>query len=206
MGEMLAPFLTYVLVTTFTPGPNNITAAAAGATGGYRHALRYLLGIASGFLAVMLICAGLTSAMTSLLPRLEPALKILGASYMLWLAYEIVRSTWRSEGPVRRGVAFGRGVLLQLVNPKVIIYGLTVFSVFLLAIIDDVVWLLLASVFLASVAFLSISLWALFGSAIRELFRNTKARFIFNLAMGVLLAYSAVSVVGLQDLLTAGGS
>jgi len=41
----LSPFLIYVFVTTFTPGPNNIVSMSNGMRYGYRNILRFLGGI-----------------------------------------------------------------------------------------------------------------------------------------------------------------
>src|SRR5271169_4180267 len=51
------PFLIYVLVTTFTPGPNNILSMANAARDGYKGTLRFLAGIFIGFSLVMGLCA-----------------------------------------------------------------------------------------------------------------------------------------------------
>jgi hypothetical protein len=58
--EILAPFLIYVFVTTFTPGPNNITATSMGMNYGYATALKCIFGIVSGFICVAFFCGFLT--------------------------------------------------------------------------------------------------------------------------------------------------
>ena len=53
----MIPLISFVIVTTFTPGPNNISSAAMGVAYGYRRTIPYLFGIASGFFLVMLAAA-----------------------------------------------------------------------------------------------------------------------------------------------------
>ncbi len=144
-----ALLLAYVFVTTFTPGPNNITSASMGMNHGYRKALPYLLGIFTGFVGIMFVCGLLTETVVRLLPKLEIGLRIVGSAYMIWLAISILRSTKTEESKDALSPAFGRGVLLQVLNPKVIIYGITVFSGFLIPLLGSIFDLALAAVFFA---------------------------------------------------------
>ena len=76
------PFLVYVLVTTFTPGPNNIMSMTNAMRYGYLRTLKFLAGMAVGFFIVMLASGLLNVVLTGWLPALELWLKILGALYM----------------------------------------------------------------------------------------------------------------------------
>ncbi len=49
MHQDIFPLAVYIVVTTFTPGPNNITAASSGAARGFMKTLPYLAGMALGF-------------------------------------------------------------------------------------------------------------------------------------------------------------
>jgi cysteine/O-acetylserine efflux protein len=197
MTDILLPFLSYVFVTTFTPGPNNITSASAGMEYGYAGSLRYLFGIFTGFVLIMFVCGFLTETVVRILPKLAIVLRIAGSVYMIWLAVTILRSIGKQAGEKGRFKAtFGRGVFLQLVNPKVIIYGITVFSGFLLPRVGSIMELVLASMFLAGVAFASISLWSLFGTAFKHYLDRGPVRLVFNICMAGLLLYSAISIAG----------
>jgi cysteine/O-acetylserine efflux protein len=198
LGGQLLPFLSYAFVTIFTPGPNNISSASMGMNFGYRSSLPYLLGIFSGVFGVMLLCGLLTESMVELLPSLESVLRIVGALYMLYLAYLLVRST--SVGPKSSGASaatYPRGVVLQLVNPKLLVFGITVYSGFLLEAVSWALELAGFALFLGALAFASVSLWALFGAGLNRLFRRYAFRLGFNLLMALLLCYSAASISGL---------
>ena len=86
MNIDILPLAIFVLVTTFTPGPGNIASAAMGMLYGYRRTVRFLSGIVVGYLLVMLLCAFLSSALLGIIPAIEPALRLFGACYILWLA------------------------------------------------------------------------------------------------------------------------
>ncbi|MEN9866559.1 MAG: hypothetical protein RL748_2149, partial [Pseudomonadota bacterium] len=58
----LLPLMTYCLLMSGTPGPNNVMLATSGANFGYRGALPAVMGIhAGGFVQTCLACLGLGS-------------------------------------------------------------------------------------------------------------------------------------------------
>jgi len=89
----LIPFLTFVIVTTFTPGPNNISSSSMGILFGYRKTLPFILGIVTGFVFTMLVSGFLSRTVFGLVPELEAIMRLVGAGYILWLAYK----TWKSS-------------------------------------------------------------------------------------------------------------
>ena len=48
MSTSFLPLLSYVLISTFTPGPSNISSAWVAVLYGYRNTLRYQIGLAAG--------------------------------------------------------------------------------------------------------------------------------------------------------------
>ena len=201
MSLDLIPLLSFVLVTTYTPGPNNISSTSMGVRYGYRRSLRYLLGITTGFFIVMLLCGLISGTLRTLVPSFETVLRIVGAVYILWLAYETLRATYTFEDNDRGELGFVTGALLQILNPKGVIYGLTLYSTFLLGIDGRPVQMLLSAAGLAVVAFSAVSTWALFGSAIRRFLHVAWVRQVVNALLALLLIYTAVEVSGLPDLI-----
>jgi len=86
------PFLTYTFVMSITPGPNNVMLTASGARFGMRRSLPHLLGISTGFnLQLLAVCAGL-SVLFSRWPALQTLLSLLGAGYLVFLGWQLLRS------------------------------------------------------------------------------------------------------------------
>jgi cysteine/O-acetylserine efflux protein len=85
--------LSFVLITTFTPGPNNISSSSMGILYGYQRSVNYLLGIASGFFGIMLLSGLISRTLYTLFPAIEGALRIVGALYILWLAYKSLKTS-----------------------------------------------------------------------------------------------------------------
>ena len=114
-------FLTYAIVTAITPGPNNIMSMSNGSRRGFRRALPFNFGIGVGFCILMLLCTVLCSMLSALIPKIKLPMLIVGAAYMLYLAWE----TFRSSGSVEESHfsdGFVSGLLLQFINPKIYIY------------------------------------------------------------------------------------
>ncbi len=186
-----------MFVTTFTPGPNNISSASMGVTYGYKKTLNFLLGITSGFFVVMIGCAYLSSTILEIIPTSETYLRWIGALYIVWLAIGILRSSNSFVGTKEVPKAFIKGFILQLFNPKVAVYGLTIFSTFLASISDQTNTLALFAVILALTAFAATSTWALCGAVIKNKLRNELFRKRINLFLSLLLFYTAVDLSGI---------
>jgi len=186
------PFLTYVLVTTFTPGPNNILSMTNGLRYGYRRTLGFLAGMTSGFLVVMLISGLLNVALVNMIPQVRFWLNLLGAAYMLYLARHIVFSRPSGEDTEQNGLnTFGAGFALQFVNLKGILYGVTVFAMFITPVYQNPVIVGLFAPLLACVGFIAVSSWALGGNLFRSFLQKYERW--FNLLMGALLVYTAIA-------------
>jgi threonine/homoserine/homoserine lactone efflux protein len=188
----LTPFLIYVIVVTFTPGPNNIMSMVNGMRYGYKKMLRFLAGIVTGFFIVMFISGLLNVALTNLIPDSGHWLKILGALYMLYLAYHVLRSGPIEENPEKGSInSFKFGFTMQFLNIKAILFGVSVYSLFIIDLYKSPWMIFLFALFLALNALAATSAWALGGN----LFRNVGQKHyrIVNFVMAGLLIYTAIS-------------
>jgi threonine/homoserine/homoserine lactone efflux protein len=184
-------FAGYVLATTFTPGPNNIMALANASRFGLRRSMRFTLGVGVGFFLIVGLAIAFTIALFSAIPTIKPVMTVIGATYILWLAWKTVTTSPHTE----RGAGqctFLSGLLLQFLNPKAILYGLTAASTFIVPFYTSVPVLVAFAAGLAAVSLVSTSCWALFGSVFqRFMATNEKA---VGYVMGALLVYCAVSL------------
>jgi cysteine/O-acetylserine efflux protein len=193
----------FVLITNFTPGPNNISGASMGILYGYKSTLRYLLGIGTGFFLMMLLCGWISSTLLQVFPVFESILRIIGAIYILWLAYHTFRASYTFDEDQQLLLGFSKGFFLQLLNPKVIVYGLTIYSTFLGEAVAKHSFLLVSALVLAGIGFSAVTTWTLFGAAIRIYLGRPRIKQILNSALSILLVYSAVELSGVLDLLFA---
>ncbi|WP_426451804.1 LysE family transporter [Paenibacillus sp. S-38] len=187
------PFLLYVLVTSFTPGPNNFMAMSNASRYGFGRTLRFSLGVGAGFFVIVLLCSYFNLFLYNLIPTIQFVMSLLGSAYMIYLAFKIIRSKpGAPDGEPESLNSFAAGAMLQFVNPKAILYGITVTSTFILPFYQSHLSLILFSLGLALVGVLSTSSWALFGSLFQRFLSGWQRS--FNLLMGLLLIYSAAAI------------
>ena len=187
----LTAFLSYVFITTFTPGPNNIMAMSNAGRYGFKKSIPFNTGVFFGFLIIMVLSSFLSVTLYNLIPSIKPIMTFIGAVYILWLAWKIYNSKPHTEEKQSHTNTFIAGLLLQFVNVKVIIYCITIVSTFIVPYYKSYIALGLFSLFLPFVSFLSTCSWAMFGSVFQKfLVKNEKT---VNIIMALLLIYSAVS-------------
>lgn len=189
----LVPFLSYVFVTTFTPGPNNIMSMTNANRDGFKKTINFNFGVFAGFLVIMLASSYFNLLLFNLIPRIKIFMSIAGAAYMVYLAYKVYTSKpVDGESNNTQINSFFTGLVMQFVNVKVILYGITVFSSFITPYYNNAAILILFSVFLAFTGFVSTTCWALFGALFQKfLSRHTK---VVNTIMSLLLLYSAIAI------------
>lgn len=187
------PFLSYVLVTTFTPGPNNIMSMTNANRDGFKKTLNFDLGVFAGFFVMMLACSYFNLLLFNLIPKIKIFMSIIGSAYMIYLAYKIYTSkVVEGESNNTHINSFFTGLMMQFVNVKVILYGLTVVSSFIIPYSSNPAVLILFSLLLASLAFVSTACWAMFGALFQKFL--SKYRKAFNTVMSLLLLYSAIAI------------
>ena len=194
----LIPLASYVFVTTFTPGPNNITCTSLAVLYGMRTTLKFIYGIITGFFVMMLLCGSLSHLLLKAIPAIEPILRWVGAVYILWLAYTILRASYSfGEDKEIKPLGFWTGVFLQFVNPKAAVYGLTIYSVFLAPLTSVPLYVALSAGIFAVVTFSATFTWALFGTTLKMFLHNQKLKNLINLVLVLLLIYTAIKLSGL---------
>lgn len=185
-------FLSYAIVTAVTPGPNNIMSMSNAGRQGFKKTLPFNLGIWIGFSIVMLICTFFCNTLSTLLPKIKTPMLLIGAAYILYLAWKTFKSSSVIEEDERHGNFFS-GLILQFVNPKIYIYCIVSMEAYILPHYQGE-WnmLIFFSLLLAFIGFAFTILWSLFGSVFKMLF--SKYAKITNTIMALLLVYCAVSL------------
>ncbi len=192
MWTDLLPVMSYCLVMTTTPGPNNVMLASSGAQFGLRGTLPQIFGQNSGAaLQTYVTCLGLGSLFVTY-PVLHQVLRVAGALYLVHLAWKLSRSA-TSEARTSKPLSFAQAALFQAINPKVWVKSITLATVFMPVGLSAPVGALLVTVIGLLIGFPSATLWALFGVAIRRLLADPRKQRIFNLSMGAVLLAVAVS-------------
>jgi threonine/homoserine/homoserine lactone efflux protein len=133
----LALFALATVVMVFTPGPNMIYCVSRTLCQGRAAGMVSLAGVQMGL--VLHICAagaGLTALLLAV-PLAFDLVKLAGAAYLLWLAWQAVKPGARSMFAARElpqdspATLFRMGLVTNLLNPKVAMFYLSIFPQFI---------------------------------------------------------------------------
>lgn len=188
----IGAFLVYCIVNAFTPGPGNILALSTAASHGWRRGMPLYLGIFCGYFAVQALCALAVFWMGETVPDLLGSLKVVGAVYVVWLAVHIARSKPATDGAQSRA-SFAQGFLLQFVNVKIYLFGITALVGFVVGSASDLPTLMATEMFVAAVGTVATLTWVAFGVALQGVYlRHFRAA---NLLFAASLAFCAVEML-----------
>ena len=121
----LLAFALVCLGIVLTPGPNMIYLISRSLTQGPAAGIVSLGGVALGFLFYMLCAAFGITALLLAIPYAYDALRLAGAAYLLWLAWQAMKPGGRSPFQVRKLAVdspqrlFAMGLVTNLLNPKI---------------------------------------------------------------------------------------
>jgi len=186
----LSAAMTFALVMSITPGPNNTMLLASGVNFGFRRTLPHMLGITCGCTIMMVAIALGLGQVFARAPALYSAMEVLSVVYLIYLAWKIAASRSLSvDAANKRPMTFLQAAAFQWVNPKawmMVVTGVTAFHV------NDnlLVNALTLAVAFAIVNLPSISIWAAFGLGVRRFLAGPTALRAFNWTMAALLIAS----------------
>lgn len=190
MTELL-PLMSYCLVMSGTPGPNNVMLATSGANFGYRGALPAILGIQSGvFVQTIVMCLGLGSVFIAY-PMAQTVLRFAGSLYLIFLAWKLSGASV-GDAQTLTPVSFTQAAVFQALNPKSWVKAVTLASVFMPSGMSTINSALLVAVIGTMVGTPCSILWALFGVSIRRVLKDPRKQRVFNLSMGAILLVLAL--------------
>ena len=194
-SNLLFALISFYFVLYVTPGPNNAMVLASGLKFGFIKTIPHMSGITIGHvLQLILVCLGLGKIFL-IFPQLQNILKILCALYLLYLGYKIIGSFSKIKEDTSSPLRFHEAGLFQIVNPK----AWTISSMVASGFLPENGNLFFSIFFIAMIALiicpLSISPWAAFGSAIRNLVKNNKIKALIEYFLAILLLITAIIIV-----------
>ena len=193
--EILIALISFYFVMYVTPGPNNAMVLASGLKFGFIKTIPHMTGITIGHvLQLVLVCLGL-GKIFQIFPHLQNILKILCALYLLYLGYKIIGSFSKIKEDGSRPLKFHEASLFQLVNPKAWTISSMAASSFLPKDGDLFFSIVLIGIVALVICPLSISPWAAFGSAIRNMVKNNKIKALIEYFLAILLLITAIIIV-----------
>ncbi len=170
-GYVLDNFFIYSVINAFTPGPGNILALNTVTNYRYKKGRPLYWGIVAGYYVVQVICAVFVFGVSTFLPDLLGIMKYIGAAYILWLAVHIALSK-PTTGTVEKSVSFLKGFLLQFVNVKIYLFGITALTGYVTEYSASLWVLLLFEIIIATIGTIATLTWIGMGVLIQRAYQK----------------------------------
>ncbi len=192
--ELLIGLITFALVSSITPGPNNLMLMASGANFGFRRTLPHMLGISIGH-SVMVTIVGLgLGTLFTRYPQSKIVLLVLSSGYLLYLAWKIANAAPPREGDAAgKPFTFLQAAAFQWVNPKawwMAMHAITTFA----PEGRGITGILIVAIVFACTNFPSIAIWVTVGTQVKRLLTRPRLLRTFNWTMAVLLVLTLIPV------------
>ncbi|SHJ90180.1 Threonine/homoserine/homoserine lactone efflux protein [Maribacter aquivivus] len=135
--DILLAFSVATFVLSLSPGPDNIFVLIQSISNGKKQGLAVVAGLMSGCLVHTTLLAFGVSAVIKNNPTIFTGIKVFGAAYLLYLAIMVYKGgdaiaiEGESKNKKSLGALYKQGFVMNVLNPKVIIFFLAFFPGFL---------------------------------------------------------------------------
>ena len=189
--ELLYPLALFALVSSITPGPNNLMLMSSGVNFGLRATMPHMFGVAIGF-TLMILGVGLgVTQLFQFYPDAFLVLRVVCGVYLVYLAWKIATSASRVKSTEKTSpLTFMQAALFQWVNPKAWAMAITATSIY--AADTTLASVLFVAIVFGTVNLPCIGVWVGMGHHLAGFLNNIKRLRIFNVAMAVLLIASVL--------------
>ena len=191
-GYVVGNFFIYSVINAFTPGPGNILALNTVTNYGYKKGRPLYWGIFAGYYVVQVICAVFVFGVSTFLPNLLGIMKYIGAAYILWLAVHIALSK-PTTGTVEKSASFLKGFLLQFVNVKIYLFGITALTGYVTEYSASLWVLLLFEIIIATIGTIATLTWIGMGVLIQRAYQ--KYYRVINIILALTLSECVYSML-----------
>lgn len=197
LPEQLLAFTLFSLAGAITPGPNNTISTLSGATFGFRKTLPQMLGVSIGYPAMFAALGLGLGELLKIVPWLHSAMRYVGAAFLLYLAWKLVRANAPQQAGTAKPVGFFEAFFFQWLNPKAWSIALGALAAFTTPGLSTPAFLTEVAIFTVVsvvITFPSLVLWCLFGVAISAMLKDERKRRIFNYALAAILVLSIAAL------------
>lgn len=198
--DVLTAFSLTVVLLALAPGPDNIFVLTQSAMSGRKAGLWVVLGLCSGLIMHTAAVAFGVAALIKASAVAFTALKLAGAAYLIYLAWQAFRAKPSAIGTQARELTpaqlYRRGLVMNVTNPKVAIFFLAFFPQFTNPAHGSMVAqiVLLGLIFIIA-TFCVFGIIALASGSLKTFLANPpKAQLIMNRIAGVVFVALAVKI------------
>ncbi|WP_165733955.1 LysE family translocator [Polaribacter sp. 20A6] len=201
MTETLISFAFATAILAFSPGPDNIFVLTQSIVNGTKYGIATVLGLMSGCLVHTTLVAFGVSAIIKENESLFFIIKLLGASYLLFLAFKVYKSDAKivlSNSNIPKESVFQlfkKGFIMNVLNPKVALFFLAFFPQFLFSkTISNVIQLYTLGALFIAVSFLVFSLIAILAGSISTYIKEHTKIGVY-LKWGQIIVFTFIAIM-----------
>ena len=191
-GYVVVNFFIYSVINAFTPGPGNILALNTVINYGYKKGRPLFWGIFAGYYVVQMICAIFVFGVSTFLPDVLGIIKYIGAAYILWLAVHIAISRPDTDS-VEKSASFLKGFLLQFVNVKIYLFGITALTGYITDFSASLWVLILFEFIIATIGTVATLTWVGMGVLIQKVYQRHYR--VINVILALILLECVYSML-----------
>ena len=191
MLDVILSYMPYALVSTSTPGPNNLMSLYSVSSEGWAGGLKLISGIFTGCVSLMLTVLFFCHQLNEYVPEVANYLKYVGATYIVWLAVRIATS--KPGTSLERDINFKSGFILAITNIKMLLYFITLFTVYILPSGASLYELSIHGTLIISLSAANWFIWGAVGGLLHKII--TQYYRPFNISMGIILLWCAVRII-----------
>jgi len=200
MLETLSAFIFATAILAISPGPDNIFVLTQSIVNGKKYGIATVFGLMTGCLVHTTFVAFGVSTLIEQQPLFFIGIKIFGASYLLYLAYQVYKSdvkiTFSTEQVLQKKTIklFKKGFLMNVLNPKVTIFFLAFFPQFLFSKqLSHLVQFYILGLLFVLVSFFVFGMIALMGGQISAAISKSK-NIGYYLKWGQIVVFVVISI------------
>jgi len=199
--EPLVIFLLTTLFLAITPGPDNLYVLMQSAVYGYKAGIFITLGLCTGLIIhSTAVALGLATVLKTA-PLAFPLLKLFGAGYLVYLAWQAYRAatvdlSHHNTEPLSRFQFYRRGIVMNLSNPKIVLFFLAFLPQFTDVNQGDLatqivllggLFVIIAFIVMSTIALIagSLSNWLMTSPKVQKIMHRLTAIVLFGLALHI---------------------
>jgi threonine/homoserine/homoserine lactone efflux protein len=194
IGFNISGYLIFALVTSITPGPNNIMLFSHGKAFGIKPSVKLMLGIFLGFSTLLYISGYGIAEIVTKSPTIGLILKIISSIWLIYLAFVLSKlgSEISSESNVK--ISVYQGFFMQFVNPKAWIMAIVGAGAFMPHFSNVHLNVFVFTFTFGMVGIPCMILWTLFGELISKVLKSEKANRILGICLFLLMIFSVAMI------------
>lgn len=196
--SMLVSILIFILSTHITPGPSNIILLSSIFSHGYKKSIPFMLGCIISYPLLMLLAGFGVAGFLVQFPSVMFILKIIGVSYLCWMAWCIAMSSTNYENDTKektKPFGFKDAFFYTIFNAKAWIIYISAISLFVTSSENNFsqVWVIVLITLISMI--ITVYVWGFGAVILKKFIKNQKLIRALNVIMAVLLVTSIVPIV-----------